>query len=191
MRIRAVLVSLVALAAAASPALAGDGVTVSPHNGGPRTVFTAEFTAPAPSGADRVYERGYVAMADGPQRRRCTGLAVELAAASRAGERVRVRLRPDPRWCRGRYRGQVHMVEGPRCDGGGPCPLRPVPIDDPPDCPPCPTGVLLDCVYPMPAPVCCSEWPPPPQVQGAYVPDCAPRIPMQVKTLGRFRFRVR
>ena len=121
------LLSVLALALLAAPALASSGdprIRVAPHHGGSGTTFIVAFTAPDAAGHQGVVERSYQVGASAPQGRGCgwtTGSAVNKAAK---GQRVRVRLRPAgrSRWCAGLYKGTISFEEGPFCQRGQPCP---------------------------------------------------------------------
>jgi len=107
------------LAAAAAPA-----IHVLPHAGRSTTTFHAAFTAPDAAGHQGVVDRRYEVDASGPSRRGCVGGVTTSARPSRAGERVRVALRPGRgHWCGGSYTGAITEFQGPYCQPGNVCPL--------------------------------------------------------------------
>jgi hypothetical protein len=99
-------------------------VRVSPREGGPHAAFAVGFTAPSESGRGVDY---YVSAKRVRPREGCTQERTVPAQAGASGERVRVRLKPGAgkSWCRGRYRGEVRMQQGPYCPSGIHCQLYP------------------------------------------------------------------
>jgi hypothetical protein len=179
------VISVSAVLAPAAGGYDGPDVRVSPHRGGPQAAFAVGFDAPKASGRGVDYNVSVVRRAP---REGCVDERVVPATAEVAGERVRVRLKPGAgeRWCRGRYRGTVTMVDGPYCPTGYHCQLRPVPVE----CDPC-AGAQLDCGMPPPEDYCCPPPPGPEIARAATSCSPPPSYPSTVTTLGRFRLRVR
>ena len=98
--------------------------SVRPGTGGPHTTYVLHLTARQDVGARGAVSSVYAVRVVLPSRPGCGRVATITSA--RAGEPVRVRLRPagGAGWCRGRYRGRVLLVRGPRCPRPSPaaCP---------------------------------------------------------------------
>jgi hypothetical protein len=116
-----VLATSVSSAGAATARSRGAAVAVSPARGGPRTTFTVRFTAPRRSGATRPHFSDgaivtyLVRAAGGRVGPRCESSALARPLATRAGERMTVRLRSSSGWCAGRWAGTVTEVVRPGC----------------------------------------------------------------------------
>jgi hypothetical protein len=117
----ALLASLAACGAAAPGRRAG--VSVRPARGGPRTAFVVAFATPVRLGRGATTIRAAAVSARGPARAGCDSSAAAAAVArARAGAGERVALRPRGRWCAGRFRGEVLVLQRPRCRPRRLCP---------------------------------------------------------------------
>jgi len=119
-----VLVAVLVLAWAAT-AVAADGprTRVSPNEGGAQRTFIVGFTAPVQT----TKEISYTVVANRRVSDGCTWSASAGVMSAAAGERVRVRLRPESAgWCRGPFSGKVQVLDAPYCPPQADhCSLRP------------------------------------------------------------------
>lgn len=121
----ALAIGAAATAAAAVPVTA---LHVTPHGGGPSTVFTLAFRSPDGTGVSGGMRRSYelsVAASSATDTTGCLpGVSISLPARPRGTARA---VRIDPRrvgsiWCQGVYRGMVEEIAAPVCAKGRPCP---------------------------------------------------------------------
>ena len=106
-------------------AVPGAPVTVAPGSGGPTTVFTVQFVAPAsvgPSGQTRI---AYTVSVTGGKGAGCLGTGSAPAGAAAKGLAASVALDParlHSRWCPGTHAVRVVETAGPVCSPGTMCP---------------------------------------------------------------------
>lgn len=99
-------------------------VVVSPSIGYPGTFFHVRFLAPDRTGTAGGQVRYYVISASGPSTGgSCTSQISQEAGSSRAGARVRVRVKPGSAgWCQGTFHGTVTEEARPACPYREVCP---------------------------------------------------------------------
>jgi hypothetical protein len=112
-------------AATSSSSTTASGLTVTPSSGGPTTVFSARFTAPASSSTGRGARIGYTLGLTGSGAGHC--IAVRSVPITTAVKRRPVLVTLDParlggRWCPGAHTARVLELQRPRCAAGIMCP---------------------------------------------------------------------
>jgi hypothetical protein len=115
------------LAAVAQDAPRPVSAAVAPHAGHRQTTFRVSFTARDDTRPDD--NEAYVAIARKAEGARCDRRVEAEREGVFAGDRVRIALTPDRRWCRGHYRGTIVLRSdgcfgteggGVHCDSGDP-----------------------------------------------------------------------
>jgi hypothetical protein len=114
-----------AASSASSSSTTASGLTVTPGSGGPTSVFSARFIAPASSSTRRGARIGYTLGLTGSGAGNCIAVRSVPINAAVKGRPVLVTLDParlGGRWCPGAHTARVLELQRPQCAAGIMCP---------------------------------------------------------------------